>query len=387
MMRQRWIVHADMDAFYASVEQRDHPEFRQQPVIVGGNSRRGVVAAASYEARQYGVRSAMPMVEARRRCPQGIYVEPNIAKYAKISEEIMQIFASFSPVIETLALDEAFLDVTGMELLHNDVADIAVTIKKQIRSQLDLIISVGVAPNKFLAKLASAYDKPDGLMVIRPGEELNLLSTLPVGNLWGVGEVTERILKSLQIETIGQLRQIDPYTLEKHLGKHSIELYNLAWGRDDRPVIPDREAKSIGNEETFELDIQSQENIMAELLSLAEQVGWRLRKEGLRGKTVTLKVRFSSFRTVTRSLTLTQPIALDEVIYHTALQLMAVIPVKEGIRLLGITVSGLGSREEQLNLFNEATDKQEKIADAMDFLKERFGRQVVKRARVLEKRK
>ncbi|CUH96918.1 DNA polymerase IV [Propionispora sp. 2/2-37] len=386
MVRQRWILHADMDAFYASVEQRDHPEFRQQPVIVGGNSSRGVVAAASYEARQYGVRSAMPMAEARRRCPQGIYVLPNMAKYAKISGEIMQILASFSPVIETLALDEAFLDITGMELLHNDVVDIAVKIKEQIRAQLNLIISVGVAPNKFLAKLASAYNKPDGLMVIRPGEELSLLSPLPVSKLWGVGEVTERILKSLQIETIGQLRQIDPYTLEKHLGRYSIELYNLAWGRDDRLVIPDREAKSVGNEETFSRDIQSQESILAALLSLAERVGWRLRKEGLCGKTITLKVRFSSFRTVTRSLTLMQPIAIDEVIYHTALQLMAIIPVKEGIRLLGITVSGLGPREQQLNLFNEVTDKQEKIADAMDFLKERFGTHIVTRGRVLEKR-
>ncbi|SEP33152.1 DNA polymerase IV [Propionispora vibrioides] len=382
MTQQRWIIHADMDAFYASVEQRDHPEYQGKPVIVGGKSNRGVVAAASYEARQYGVHSAMPIMEAKRRCPQGIYVVPQISKYAEISARIVHIFADFSPRIETLALDEAFLDVTGMELLYGDVMHIARQIKSRVYAELGLIVSVGVAVNKFLAKLASAHRKPDGLVIIRPGEELDFLAPLPVSRLWGVGEVTEKKLKLLQVDSVGKLRQIDPYTLERTLGKAAIELYNLAWGRDERPVIPDREAKSIGNEDTFETDIEQPDEIRTKLLDLAERVGWRVRKEGLAGKTITLKVRFSSFRTITRSVTLQDPVALDEVIYEIALQLMDKIIVKEGIRLLGVSVSNFSQRSTQLCLFNEVTEKREKIASTMDELKERFGTEIVKRGRL-----
>lgn len=383
MTQQRWIIHADMDAFYASVEQRDHPEYQGKPVIVGGKSNRGVVAAASYEARQYGVHSAMSVMEAKRRCPQGIYVVPQISKYAEISAQIVHIFADFSPRIETLALDEAFLDVTGMELLHGDVVHIARQIKSRVYAELGLIVSVGVAVNKFLAKLASAHRKPDGLVIIRPGEELEFLAPLPVSRLWGVGEVTEKKLKLLQVDSVGKLRKIDPYTLERTLGKAAIELYNLAWGRDERPVIPDREAKSIGNEDTFETDIEQPDEIRTKLLDLAERVGWRVRKEGLAGKTITLKVRFSSFRTITRSITLQDPVALDEVIYEVALQLMDKIIVKEGIRLLGVSVSNFSQRSTQLCLFNEVTEKREKIASTMDELKERFGAEIVKRGRLL----
>jgi len=382
MTQQRWIIHADMDAFYASVEQRDHPEYQGKPVIVGGKSNRGVVAAASYEARQYGVHSAMPIMEAKRRCPQGIYVVPQISKYAEISARIVHIFADFSPRIETLALDEAFLDVTGMELLYGDVMHIARQIKSRVYAELGLIVSVGVAVNKFLAKLASAHRKPDGLVIIRPGEELDFLAPLPVSRLWGVGEVTEKKLKLLQVDSVGKLRQIDPYTLERTLGKAAIELYNLAWGRDERPVIPDREAKSIGNEDTFETDIEQPDEIRTKLLDLAERVGWRVRKEGLAGKTITLKVRFSSFRTITRSVTLQDPVALDEVIYEIALQLMDKIIVKEGIRLLGVSVSNFSQRSTQLCLFNEVTEKREKIASTMDELKARFGTEIVKRGRL-----
>ncbi len=382
MTQQRWIIHADMDAFYASVEQRDHPEYQGKPVIVGGKSNRGVVAAASYEARQYGVHSAMPIMEAKRRCPQGIYVVPQISKYAEISARIVHIFADFSPRIETLALDEAFLDVTGMELLYGDVMHIARQIKSRVYAELGLIVSVGVAVNKFLAKLASAHRKPDGLVIIRPGEELDFLAPLPVSRLWGVGEVTEKKLKLLQVDSVGKLRQIDPYTLERTLGKAAIELYNLAWGRDERPVIPDREAKSIGNEDTFETDIEQPDEIRTKLLDLAERVGWRVRKEGLAGKTITLKVRFSSFRTITRSVTLQDPVSLDEVIYEIALQLMDKIIVKEGIRLLGVSVSNFSQRSTQLCLFNEVTEKREKIASTMDELKERFGTEIVKRGRL-----
>ena len=384
MTYQRWILHADMDAFYASVEQRDNRELIGKPVIVGGDSNRGVVCAASYEARQYGVYSAMPIVEARRRCPQGIYIMPNIPKYAQVSSQILTIFESFSPIVETLALDEAFMDVTGMELLYKDVADIAQQIKIQVKKEVDLIVSVGVAPNKFLAKLASALQKPDGLVIIRPGEESQRLAPLAVQKIWGVGDATARILKSMHIETMGDLQQADVYNLEKALGKNALELYNLAWGRDERPVIPDREAKSIGNEDTFKRDIRSQEEIKTELLLLAERIGWRLRKAGLRGRTLTLKVRFSSFQTITRSITVMDPIGFDETIYETAIKLMEKIPVKEGIRLLGITISNFAQSGIQLSLFNEVTEKREKIASVMDELKERFGAGIVKRGRLAE---
>ena len=384
MTYQRWILHADMDAFYASVEQRDNPKLIGKPVIVGGDSNRGVVCAASYEARQYGVYSAMPIVEARRRCPQGIYIMPNIPKYAQVSSQILTIFESFSPLVETLALDEAFMDVTGMELLYKDVADIAQQIKIQVKKEVDLIVSVGVAPNKFLAKLASALQKPDGLVIIRPGEERQRLAPLSVKKIWGVGDATARILKSMHIETMGDLQQSDVYKLERALGKHALELYNLAWGRDERPVIPDREAKSIGNEDAFERDIRSQEEIKTELLLLAERIGWRLRKAGLRGRTLTLKVRFSSFQTITRSITVMDPIGLDETIYETAIKLMEKIPVKEGIRLLGITISNFAQSGIQLSLFNEVTEKREKIANVMDELKDRFGVGIVKRGRLAD---
>jgi len=383
---QRWILHADMDAFYASVEQRDNPAYKGKPVIVGGTTNRGVVCAASYEARQFGVKSAMPIVEARRRCPQGIFVAPNIAYYAQVSHEIMTIFERFSPIIETLSLDEAFLDITGMQLLYPDVTEIARQIKDRVRTELNLIVSVGIAPNKFLAKLGSDLRKPDGLVVIRPGEEIELLAPLSVKKLWGVGDATARILKTLRIETTEDLRRVDPRTLERHIGKSAMELYNLAWGRDERPVVPDRDAKSIGNEDTFEQDIRSKDEIAGELLALSERVGWRLRKAGLSGRTITVKIRFSSFRTITRSVTLAEPVTLDEVLYETALKIMEKVPIPEGIRLLGISVSHLGQGGSQLSLFDETNEKRESIAKVMDKLKARYGEGIVKRGRLLERK-
>ena len=382
--QQRWIIHADMDAFYASVEQRDNPELQGKPVIVGGISSRGVVAACSYEARRYHVKSAMPIIEAKRRCPHGIFMKANISKYAFVSSQIVEIFHRFSPLVETLALDEAFLDVTGMEMMYPDVTEIARQIKTQVKTELDLVVSVGVAPNKFLSKLASAWKKPDGLFVIRPGEEIDLLASLPVTKLWGVGDATGRILQSLNITTVADIRASTMQKLERHLGKHAFELYNLAWGRDERPVVPDGIAKSIGNENTFEQDIAARDQINAELLSLAENVGWRLRKEGLSGRTVTLKVRFSSFRTITRSTTIAEPVAIDEIIYQTAITMIDKIEIKEGIRLLGITVSNLGQRGIQLSLFDEGAQRQEKIAVVMDTLKARFGKDIIKRAGAME---
>lgn len=379
----RWIVHIDMDAYFASVEQRDHPAYQNKPVIIGGLSGRGVVATASYEARKYGIKSAMSMVEARRRCPEGIYLVPNINKYAQISSQILQIFESFSPMVEPLSLDEAFLDVTGMEYLYPDLTEIPRKIKEKIKHELQLTASAGMAPNKFLAKLASDLQKPDGLVIIRPGEEISLLAPMPVRKLWGVGDATATTLRKLQIETIADLRRIDPKLLTQHLGSAAGILYNLAWGRDDRPVIPDHEAQSIGNETTLETDVWAKDEIRSILLALAAKVGWRLRKSNLCGRTITLKVRFSSFRTLTRSITAASPLSLDQEIYETALKMMEKVSLTEGIRLLGITAAkltpqGLG----QLSLFDETNERQEKLTTVMDKLKNKFGESIITRGRL-----
>lgn len=387
--RRRWILHADMDAFFASIEQRDHPEYRGKPLIVGGDEKRGVVSTASYEARKFGVHSAMPIAEAKRRCPQGIYVKPSMAVYATVSAKIREIFSAFSPAVEPLSLDEAFLDITGMELLYPDIKDIAVELKEQVQRNTGLTVSVGIAPNKFLAKLASDYQKPNGLVVVRPGEEAAFLAPLPIRCVWGIGKVTEQQLHALQIYTIGQLRAANPQMLERRLGQYALELYHLAWGEDEREVTPKRQTKSIGNEDTFSRDIYSQERIQTELLRLAEQVGRRLRAANLAGRTVTLKVRFTSFRTLTRAVTLEKCVDLDEIIYDMAWRMMSKIPLTEGIRLLGITVSNFSHSDVQLNLFEEAdklTEKRKKIAGVMDQLNERYGSGSVKRGRLLDEK-
>lgn len=379
----RWIVHIDMDAYFASVEQRDHPAYQNKPVIIGGLSGRGVVATASYEARKYGIKSAMSMIEARRRCPNGIYLLPNIAKYAQVSSEILQIFKAYSPIVEPLSMDEAFLDVTGMETLYPDISAIPRQIKERIKRELNLTASAGLAPNKFLAKLASDLEKPNGLVIIRPGDEIQLLAPMSVKKLWGVGDATASILNKLNIETIADLRKADLNFLQKHVGSCAPDLYNLSWGRDNRPVVPGHEAQSIGNETTFEVDLWSKEDIRSILLALAAKVGWRLRKAGLCGRTLTLKVRFSSFHTISRSITAPSPLALDQEIYETALKMLEKVPLKEGVRLLGITVAkisqeGLG----QLSLFNETNKQEEKITTVMDQLKDKFGESVITRGRI-----
>ncbi|BBB89873.1 MAG TPA: DNA polymerase IV [Methylomusa anaerophila] len=382
---QRWIIHVDMDAFYAAIEQRDNPSLRSQPVIVGGIGNRGVVSTASYEARKFGVKSAMPMITARRLCPQGIVLSPNHRKYAAISNEIGEILACYSPTIEPLSLDEAFLDVSGMEWLYADVADIAREIKNRIKSQTDLTASAGAAPNKFLAKLASDFKKPDGLVIVRPGEELAFLNNIPLRQLWGVGETTAKILRRLGVNNVNQLRQSDPKVLEKHLGKIAQDLINLAWGQGNRPVVSDREARSIGNETTFSLDLHDREDIQLNLLALAVQVGRRLRKSGYVCRTITVKIRYSSFQTITRSSTLAEPTHLDEVVYETALNVFNKVELQEGVRLLGVTASNLLSNTCQMSLFNETNEKREKVSEVVDMLKDRFGSAILTRASLLDK--
>lgn len=382
---QRWIIHVDMDAFYAAIEQRDNPELRGKPVIVGGSSIRGVVSTASYEARKYGVKSAMPVVQAKRLCPHGIYLYPDHHKYARVSVQIHTILAAFSPLVEPLSLDEAFLDVTGMELLADDPVAIAARIKQRIRDELGLVASAGVAPNKFLAKLASDLGKPDGLFVIRPGEEAAAIKALPIRRLWGVGEATAAVLKRFRIETIGQMACARPEELEPQLGKLAYELHLLANGKDERPVVPESDAKSIGKELTFESDLRSRQEMLAYILALSEKVGWRLRLAGVSGRTITLKLRFASFKTITRSRTLPDPVCADEIIYETCRDIFNKLTLPEGVRLLGVTVSHLGAETSQTNLFEEDNAaKRRAVYSAIDQLKARFGENVVKRGGLIK---
>ncbi|WP_371375143.1 DNA polymerase IV [Sporomusa aerivorans] len=380
---QRWIIHVDMDAFFAAVEQRDNPELRGRPVIIGGTGARGVVATASYEARQFGVHSAMSSIEARRRCPQAVFLPANHEKYSGVSHKIVQIFSEFSPLVETLSLDEAFLDVTGMEGLFADPVDIAVKIKERIKAELNLTASAGVAPNKFLAKLASDMKKPDGLVVIRPEEVGAILKNIPVTRLWGVGQVTAKTLGQLGLKTIGEVAQSEPELLAKHCGQLGYVIHQLANGQDDRPVMNECQPKSIGKEITFASDLFGLEALQTELWALVEKVGWRLRRQGLSGKTITVKIRFGSFRTITRSRTLPVAANLDETIYRTAAGALAGVTLNEGVRLLGVTVSGLETGEGQISLFAQNDEKISAVAEAIDKVKEKYGEGAVTRGRSL----
>ena len=378
---ERIILHIDMDAFFASVEQRDHEEYRGKPVIIGGLGPRGVVSTASYEARKFGVHSAMPMVTARRRCPDAIFLPGDHAKYSAVSRQIFSVLARFSPVIEQLSIDEGFLDLTGMERLMADPRAYGEEIKRAVREETGLTASVGVAPNKFLAKLASDMEKPDGLVVIRPEEAERVLAPLPVSRIFGVGKKTEARLSALGFKTIGQLAAADRSRLARALGdRMAAQLIALAHGLDDRPVEPTRAAQSIGREETFDEDIHSREEAERVLLSLSEEVGWRLRREGLSARTVTLKLRFAPFDTYTRQQTFPDPVSFDEDIFSAARALVRAFPVPPGagIRLLGVSVGGL-TEEGELSLFDDH-EKKEKLYNAIDKIKGKFGEAILTRA-------
>lgn len=380
---ERWIIHVDMDAFFAAVEQRDDPSLRGRPVIVGGVGRRGVVSTASYEARRFGVHSAMPMGEARRLCPQGVFMPANHRKYEQVAVQIRDILAGFSPVVEPLSLDEAFLDVTGMEWLYDDPRDIAAAIKQRIRDELSLTASAGVAPNKFLAKLASDWGKPDGLVVVRPEEVAAFLRAMPISRLWGAGEKTAAQLKGIGINTISQLAEADTAVLHRHFGQGADDMRRLARGEDDRPVVPEHEPKSLGNEVTFAEDLRTKEEIDTCLLALSHKVSRRLRQAGYAGRTVTVKIRFASFRTITRSRTLGEPTLLGDTIYDTARTIMAGVELTEGVRLLGVTLSNLQAYGGQISLFAADEDKKLKVSAAVDRLKDKFGEGAVTRGRLL----
>jgi len=339
-MRVRKIIHIDMDAFYASVEQRDDPQLRGKPVIVAWRGNRSVVCAASYEARRFGVRSAMPAVRAERLCPDATFLPPDFARYRVVSQQVREIFKRHTDLIEPLSLDEAYLDVSRNKTGLPTATQVARTIREQIRSELDLTASAGVAPNKFLAKIASDWRKPDGLFVIQPGEVDSFLLPLPVSRLPGVGKVTEEKLKSFQVQTVGDLRALDLSALERHFGRYGVRLHELAQGIDNNEVIPDRPTQSISAEDTFEQDVTLTETEPM-IRRLAEKTWSASRKELRIARTVVLKLKTSEFKILTRSHTPPAPPSSCEELTSIALSLRGRIDLspKQRFRLVGVGLS------------------------------------------------
>ena len=355
-----------------------------KPVIVGGTAEgRGVVCAASYAAREFGVHSAMPAATARRLCPQGIFLPPRMSHYAEISRHIRQIFYRYTPLIEPLSLDEAFLDVTGSRRLFGSPVKIGSQIKADIQRELQLVASVGVAPNKFLAKIASDLDKPDGFVIVDPQRVQEFLDPLPVSRLWGVGRVTNQSLERLGIRTIGHLRQLPRETMHDLFGQHGDHLWRLAHGEDHRRVTPDRQAQSISHETTFATDVDDEEVLRAWIWELAEQVGRRLREHALQGSVVHLKIRFRDFRTITRSLKLSNPTNVTPEIAAAACQLLAQRVPRDRlpVRLVGVGLSHIDTRpQRQKMLFDEQEHKlQHQLDVATDEIRARFGSSAVSR--------
>ena len=386
----RQIIHLDMDAFYASVEMLDRPELVGQPVIVGGASNRGVVSAASYEARKYGIHSAMPMVAARRLCPHGVFLPVRMARYRELSEQIMAIFHRFTPLVEPLSLDEAFLDVTASRALLGDGATIAKEIKRLVREETGLTVSAGVASSKLAAKIASDLHKPDGLTLVPPGQEREFLAPLPIGRLWGVGTATAKTLALMGASTIGDLARLPLALLTAKFGpSHGEHLHLVALGIDEREVEPEQEAKSIGNEETFEKDLREQQVIERELLGLSTKVARRLRRHGVCGRTITLKVKYHDFRQITRSVTLPGATCDEGELYGIAKVLLDRTEAGQvPVRLLGVSVSGLTAGEAggQLSLFAtqpKKKGKQHGLHAAVDRITDKYGQQAIKPATLL----
>lgn len=400
----RTILHVDMDAFYVSVEMRRHPELVGRPVVVGGSGARGVVAAANYEARRYGVFSAMASSQAKRLCPQAVFLPGDHAHYAEVSREVHEIFDSITPLVEPIALDEAFLDVSGAVRLFGDGADIGARIRNEVRERLDLPCSVGVAATKFIAKLASKAAKPvatrdgvrDGLGVLRihPGAELEFILPLPVKAVWGVGPATLEKLVGVGIHTVGDLAAIDLDVLEGLIGvAHARHLHDLAHARDDRDVVSEREAKSIGNEETFSTDLTSVEDVRVQVVRLADNVAQRCRNEGLLPRTITLKVKYADFEVVTRSKSSPMAVTSAQAMVHLVEDALAGLNVARGVRLVGVSARNFGEATQQLSLFDDADDASgvesswAPTAEAIDEIRARFGHSSIGPASALGSRR
>jgi DNA polymerase IV len=370
------ILHADLDAFYASVEVLKDPTLRGRPLLVGGTGGRGVVTSASYEARVFGCRNAMPMARARRLCPEAVAIPPDFAAYRRYSASVMRIFQSLTPLVEPLALDEAFLDVRGARALFGDAVATARLLRARVREEQGLPLTVGVAGNKFLAKLASTRGKPDGLLVVPPGRALDFLHPLPVAALWGAGQATIEVLARYGLRTVGDVAATPRATLERALGPAAgAQLHDLAWARDEREVVPFEAAKSVGSEETFAADIDDPEQLAREVLRCCVRVGRRLREAGLAGRTVTLKLRFADFRTITRGRTLAVATDTDTELHEVAAELLARLQLgRVAVRLVGVTVSNLqrAGAPVQLRLGPERPGWEAAVR-AADAVRARFG--------------
>jgi DNA polymerase IV len=385
----RTIGHVDLDAFFAAVEQRDRPELRGKPVLVGGSSRRGVVAACSYESRRFGIRSAMPMAEALRRCPHAIVVPHRMERYAEASRGFFAILADFSPEVEGLSFDEAFLDLTGTERLLGPPLGVAQRLKARVFAELSLVASVGIAPNKFVAKIASDIDKPDGLRIVLPEQLLSFLHPLPISRLWGVGEVTADALARLGLSSIGDVARYPEGLLVSRLGAVTGQhLAALARGEDARAVVSDEGRSSVGHQETFEHDLDDRADLAVILLHQADRVATRLRHAEQRASVVVLILKYDDFRQITRRVTLEAPTSDGSVIARAAIELLEKVPLgpERGrrARLCGISATGLGSRDapRQLGFHEAERAKGERLGDALDRVASRFGKAVALRRAV-----
>ncbi|MDB5298570.1 MAG: dinB [Phycisphaerales bacterium] len=386
MQSARTIFHVDMDAFFASIEQLDDPSLRGKPVLVGYDGPRGVVAAASYEARAFDCHSAQPMSIAKRRCPHAVIVPVRFERYREVSQRMFAIFDEFSPVVEPLSVDEAFLDLTGGEKLLGEAEAVAMKLKARARAELGLTASVGVAPNKFLAKLASDLRKPDGLVVVRAGDVDALLPPLPVTKLWGVGPATAERLRLVGVRTIGDLRKRSLDVLNKLVGGDADRLLRLAHGLDDRPVVCDREAKSIGQEQTFGVDVSAPDEIRRVLFEQVEQVGRRLRKHALSARCVSLKIRYGDFETISRSTTLKEATSGTAGLWAAACGLFDAWAAQSfrPVRLIGVSAAQLSSHGAQMSLFaNPADEKQKRVDAVADRITAKFGASAIRRGRGL----
>ncbi|MBU0544513.1 MAG: DNA polymerase IV [Proteobacteria bacterium] len=379
------ILHVDMDAFFASVEQLDNPKLTGKCVIVGGLSGRGVVSAASYEARKFGVHSAMPMFLAKQKCPDGIFLHPRMERYSEISEKIMALLEEFSPLVEPVSIDEAYMDISGCERLHGDPETIGSAIKKKIRDTVCLGCSIGIAPNKFLAKIASDIHKPDGLTIIMPEQALQFAESIPIGKVPGVGKAKLPEFEQTGIKLLGDVKK---YTLEMLLnkfGKYGYRLLELSSGSDDSPVIPFSRSKSISCETTLEKNTRDKLFLKKYLLEHAEDIGKQLRGKGLRAKTVVLKIKDSDFRQSTRSITVKTPTHSSRAVYKEAVTLLNSYELDKEVRLIGVGVSGLipASVPVQINMFDEEKKKNgkwEKVDRALDDIAKKFGKNAVGKA-------
>jgi len=385
MAPDRYIAHIDMDAFFASVEQLDHPEWRGRPLAVGDGPR-SVVSAASYEIRTFGVRSAMPVAQAKKLCPHGLFVPVRMWRYKELSRRVMAVLQRFSPLVEQASVDEAYLDVTGVERLFGPPEDLAATMRAEVRRETELTCSVGIAPVRFLAKICSDYNKPDGSTILREHEVRAFLDQLPVQKIPGVGGRTLEILSGLGVRLAGDVLQRPQEFWRSRLGERGLWLFELAQGVDDRPVTPFTPPKSSSAENTFERDTRDPAVLRRWLLLQSERVGADLRAQGVRGRTVTLKATFADFRKLTRSRTLPEPVDDTRSIFETALSLLKELNPRQDLRLIGVGVSQFGERPRQLSLLEPETPARPRAAldQALDAVRGRFGKAAIVRGDLLD---